>query len=128
GYESMGRSTASSSAALRAAARKAVSCGAGPPGDLHSFPTRRSSDLPSAARPAPPVAARSLSVVAGICLVHFPRRAACQRQLKAKDRKSTRLKLQSRENLVCRLLLEKKKRRRDQRWRPQKGRRRRRRD
>src|SRR5690606_42040383 len=36
-------------------------------------------------------------------------RSPSARRAKRRDRKSTRLKLQSRENLVCRLLLEKKK-------------------
>src|SRR6185312_16870173 len=42
-------------------------------------------------------------------LVAHPRPRPCRRAPRRVDRKSTRLKLQSRSDLVCRLLLEKKK-------------------
>src|SRR5438270_4386168 len=61
--------------------------------DLHSFPTRRSSDLP---RPAV-----GLDDVA----VHPERALAELRALRSEEHTS---ELQSQSNLVCRLLLEKK--------------------
>src|SRR5690606_41290931 len=95
---------------------------------LHSFPTRRSSDLalrsqsivapvPEPSRPFP----RSSPARAG-CGGHacppralvdtdrFPRPAACWPRPSQRSRSEEHTsELQSRENLVCRLLLEKKK-------------------
>src|SRR5207253_9003370 len=86
------------------------------PRDLHSFPTRRSSDLAdggvrqslSDAEPRPldrralPARGHDLRAAA-----HADDRRL--RRALELDRKSTRLELQSRGHLVCRLLLEKKK-------------------
>src|SRR5437870_13503119 len=74
--------------------------------DLHSFPTRRSSDLP--ARTSPP---RSCSHRPEITLGRFVKR---RRQAGWSARTACRSEehtseLQSRGHLVCRLLLEKKK-------------------
>src|SRR5690606_39815964 len=85
--------------------------------DLHSFPTRRSSDLPPGWRssstgggrccgpvPAPARGSRRPSVNwHGACL-----RDTSPRRRKHRSEEHTS-ELQSRENLVCRLLLEKKK-------------------
>src|SRR5436309_7075802 len=68
--------------------------------NLHSFPTRRSSDLSATARhgrsATPPVAT--------VRRPSSPRRAP-----RARRSEEHTSELQSRENLVCRLLLEKKK-------------------
>src|SRR5436309_13666714 len=73
----------------------------GDPRDLHSFPTRRSSDL----------ARRQPRRPGGRVLRHGRRRRGGGRgeehdRLRSEEHTS---ELQSRENLVCRLLLEKKK-------------------
>src|SRR5690349_24541117 len=70
---------------------------AGDPQDLHSFPTRRSSDLCSRAR------SRSRASTT--------RRSRCWRGAGSTCRRSEEhtSELQSRRDLVCRLLLEKKK-------------------
>src|SRR5690606_40522076 len=70
--------------------------------DLHSFPTRRSSDLP--AWPPMPGALIWLSMSLDI----FFLKSLAPRYGRSEEHTS---ELQSRENLVCRLLLEKKKRR-----------------
>src|SRR5207249_11331663 len=80
--------------------------------DLHSFPTRRSSDLPSSRTQTsePSRAIRRYSMLSGSCV-------ACVRSCEASTRsRSSRWRseehtseLQSRFDLVCRLLLEKKK-------------------
>src|SRR5690606_39477534 len=86
------------------------------PLDLHSFPTRRSSDLP-AQEPVPaqgqhqpqrgPGAVGLLHEVIERCAqVGRLRVEALQPPLRSEEHTS---ELQSRENLVCRLLLEKKK-------------------
>src|SRR5690606_40205743 len=67
--------------------------------DLHSFPTRRSSDLDEV-REALGVAQLNLLGVS------YGTRVAQQYALRSEEHTS---ELQSRENLVCRLLLEKKK-------------------
>src|SRR6266852_9134466 len=65
--------------------------------DLHSFPTRRSSDLsPRNARPPPPTAPENRTS-----------RGAAISSRRSEEHTS---ELQSRYHLVCRLLLEKKKR------------------
>src|SRR5690606_39412975 len=87
--------------------------------DLHSFPTRRSSDLhprTAAGRgvcapfwPTVPPAAGARPAVAGL-----PRaRTAGIRPVPPRSEEHTS-ELQSRENLVCRLLLEKKKQHKQQ--------------
>src|SRR5438093_7451584 len=67
----------------------------GPPRDLHSFPTRRSSDL------APTPRARSTRSPPSI--------SRCGTRSASRSEEHTS-ELQSLTNLVCRLLLEKKKR------------------
>src|SRR5690606_41610686 len=81
--------------------------------DLHSFPTRRSSDLRNARRPvtARPAARPVAEHASGHAHVgvgtHFPLLGANTKgYLRSEEHTS---ELQSRENLVCRLLLEKKK-------------------
>src|SRR5690606_41777123 len=82
--------------------------------DLHSFPTRRSSDL-SSNRPCSPLSSRACR-----CSVRRPGLSdlgSRRRPSRVGKASSTALErseehtseLQSRENLVCRLLLEKKK-------------------
>src|SRR5436309_11763376 len=77
--------------------------------DLHSFPTRRSSDLP---RPFP-----QMTVLENLMLVplrqagerfwnNWGRAGRVRRQERLRSEEHTS-ELQSRENLVCRLLLEK---------------------
>src|SRR5690606_42036416 len=81
---------------------------------LHSFPTRRSSDLFEAAGGEVAHHCSGVSGVA-ICLCpHVPRqlqgaRIAPGRQARIARSEEHTSELQSRENLVCRLLLEKKK-------------------
>src|SRR5438445_6235027 len=80
---------------------------AGPHRDLHSFPTRRSSDLrrlraAPARRPGPAPRQRSQAAPA---MVH---RAATAGPRSGRSEEHTS-ELQSRQYLVCRLLLEKKK-------------------
>src|SRR5690606_39612670 len=86
--------------------------------DLHSFPTRRSSDLGGVRRPleagavlppalaaaAPPAGPRSLP---GRRLLPAFAPPGARRQAARRSEEHTS-ELQSRENLVCRLLLEKK--------------------
>src|SRR5438477_1844961 len=72
--------------------------GYGDPRDLHSFPTRRSSDLDSGVGALP----------ARVVLRRLRRRAVLgQAAVRSEEHTS---ELQSHVNLVCRLLLEKKKR------------------
>src|SRR5690606_41306526 len=91
------------------------------PRDLHSFPTRRSSDLAHrrAARERELVEAtlvhhvdEELAGSAGAAaeddVEHARRHAGLLEELRSEEHTS---ELQSRENLVCRLLLEKKKNR-----------------
>src|SRR5690606_40374874 len=84
--------------------------------DLHSFPTRRSSDLDRPARHAPhsPIGERagSASPTAGSPARPAPGLHPCSpRSTPDRTRSEEHTsELQSRENLVCRLLLEKKKR------------------
>src|SRR5262249_61815265 len=81
-----------------------------PPRDLHSFPTRRSSDLARATRPARRCARRARSARSVTAL----RIANCSgffgdRLSAARRSEEHTSELQSLTNLVCRLLLEKKK-------------------
>src|SRR5690606_42012929 len=94
----------------------------GPPRSLHSFPTRRSSDLrPAAFCTLPSMDSRRAAITTpgakpGCSLAaSFARSSAWARALgsasassRARSEEHTS-ELQSRENLVCRLLLEKKK-------------------
>src|SRR5437868_10383963 len=76
--------------------------GFGHPRDLHSFPTRRSSDLEHEARDARRVILeRAQDGIADLAATAVPARA-----LRSEEHTS---ELQSRFDLVCRLLLEKKK-------------------
>src|SRR5436305_7706418 len=81
-----------------------------PPG-LHSFPTRRSSDLDGAARGLPQGdaahAARLAVSPADPVLHRHPGRVSGARRRGARSEEHTS-ELQSRPQLVCRLLLEKK--------------------
>src|SRR5437868_10221708 len=71
---------------------------------LHSFPTRRSSDLLKSRFPEKPEAWRRLDVA---IIQHVIVEEVCQlRQTRSEEHTS---ELQSRFDLVCRLLLEKKK-------------------
>src|SRR5690606_41713923 len=86
----------------------------GPPRVLHSFPTRRSSDLRQAFGDADEfdvAAPRREPVLAGqLPAVHLCGLAAARVPVRAVGRSEEHTsELQSRENLVCRLLLEKKK-------------------
>src|SRR5690606_41721246 len=94
-------------------------CRSAAPLDLHSFPTRRSSDLLTALRP--PLLQRMERFGGGFQLVFVEHLHAglAQRggghplavdQGAAERSEEHTSELQSRENLVCRLLLEKKKR------------------
>src|SRR5690606_41399159 len=98
----------------------------GAPRDLHSFPTRRSSDLTSTTNwrwlmamhscwrkslgisgpTSPPLPARHARYSHEKCAA-LERRLLPPRPLKRSEEHTS--ELQSRENLVCRLLLEKKK-------------------
>src|SRR5690606_41691104 len=91
------------------------SCSA-PPRDLHSFPTRRSSDLLTCATVSPRYSVRtapfelwnsSLSSAIAASLSALAMRPPSD-YLGCRSEEHTS-ELQSRENLVCRLLLEKKK-------------------
>src|SRR5690606_41505801 len=93
--------------------------GSGHPRDLHSFPTRRSSDLQSRCadgRPWLPVTDRSAHHrhrepwAAAVAGVTRQCRAVVSARRPARSEEHTS-ELQSRENLVCRLLLEKKNKR-----------------
>src|SRR5690606_39280469 len=96
-----------------------VSQSARDPRDLHSFPTRRSSDLTSEGKGLRPRArlpsrAERRSAVAAASTPHIrhggpetdPATRPHHEQRRSEEHTS---ELQSRENLVCRLLLEKKK-------------------
>src|SRR5690606_41613778 len=79
--------------------------------ELHSFPTRRSSDLSAAPIRAPDRVPRppSTTAVSRVRLrVRVKPLGAASRTEVARSEEHTS-ELQSRENLVCRLLLEKKK-------------------
>src|SRR5207302_11334521 len=91
---------ACSSRSSRASSRSFLPHPSGPPPDLHSLPTRRSSDL-IYKRIAPEIAHDALHA-------QVDDAAGARLNQLFEDRKSTS-ELQSRENLVCRLLLEKKK-------------------
>src|SRR5690606_40742583 len=90
----------------------------GDPRDLHSFPTRRSSDLKAArALLSPGGKLTVLTVIEAIpsyISQYLPQDQQDRNVAETKDQMAARSEehtseLQSRENLVCRLLLEKKK-------------------
>src|SRR5690606_41527544 len=94
------------------------SLGAGGPGGVRPFPTRRSSDLegpvPAGVTAAVPVGAAEAAARAAVAAVSSRASSALSRAARAALRSVVRSEehtseLQSRENLVCRLLLEKKK-------------------
>src|SRR5690606_41994392 len=98
--------------------RSSFSCSwCGAPRDLHSFPTRRSSDLGDGraaredGRAARALPRQEVRVVLDVEDEHAPGRAVRVRRDAAREQRSEEhtSELQSRENLVCRLLLEKKK-------------------
>src|SRR5436309_4883098 len=74
--------------------------------DLHSFPTRRSSDLRSIPRPLACCARSAPTTFAAVMLP--PARCSARNALLRLRSEEHTSELQSRENLVCRLLLEKK--------------------
>src|SRR4030066_1068608 len=71
--------------------------------DLHSFPTRRSSDLGSSVRPSAP---STSGTIRSTCTRRTTTRSPRARGPRSEEHTS---ELQSHLNLVCRLLLEKKK-------------------
>src|SRR5690606_39361966 len=80
---------------------------------LHSFPTRRSSDLLGQYRRydqyhvlGDRLRVRHRQPVHGLCRVQVPLQQGSPREVRSEEHTS---ELQSRENLVCRLLLDKKK-------------------
>src|SRR5690606_41857030 len=82
--------------------------------DLHSFPTRRSSDLVAAATAkavlAPSTSAWTMSLKLNrVSLLNALTTIVSTMPYKAARSEEHTSELQSRENLVCRLLLEKKK-------------------
>src|SRR5439155_23570610 len=76
--------------------------------DLHSFPTRRSSDLLDRTCRRCRTSQRLLAGSRRTKRAARPRRACCQRYAFSRSEEHTS-ELQSRGHLVCRLLLEKKK-------------------
>src|SRR5688572_32559910 len=92
--------------------------GNGVPRDLHSFPTRRSSDLsarPGAARSGYPTSRRKTATPRSATIrarprasparnTRRPRSAGTEARIRSEEHTS---ELQSQSNLVCRLLLEK---------------------
>src|SRR5690606_42153671 len=83
----------------------------GPPRHLHSFPTRRSSDLGRAGERQISLLERVDSGrIDGLPVVRVAETAESVEILESETRSEEHTsELQSRENLVCRLLLEKKK-------------------
>src|SRR5690606_42094192 len=84
--------------------------------DLHSFPTRRSSDLSNERIPLRKDSAKELpiAITSPVAFICVPNRISAFVNLSNGNRGNFRSEehtseLQSRENLVCRLLLEKKK-------------------
>src|SRR5947209_10386481 len=80
--------------------------------DLHSFPTRRSSDLPFYRRRRNQRCLAHLSARPRLCLAtrhHWLSRALDGRARGTRRSEEHTSELQSRQYLVCRLLLEKKK-------------------
>src|SRR5207253_9786884 len=76
--------------------------------DLHSFPTRRSSDLCSSSPTSSPTPAASSSRTSSGCRACRSTSGRRTRSTTARSEEHTS-ELQSRGHLVCRLLLEKKK-------------------
>src|SRR5205807_8949937 len=84
-------------------------CSYGHPRDLHSFPTRRSSDLLGAHNKGPPLTWSKLKGrPAWLPTARLRSRSATQPSWARRSEEQTS-ELQSPCNLVCRLLLEKKK-------------------
>src|SRR5690606_40309843 len=84
--------------------------------DLHSFPTRRSSDLPAGEIGGIPLVVEQLGDADSVLPAPQPDTVFVDaRPVRSEEHTS---ELQSRENLVCRLLLEKKKRPQMRRPRP----------
>src|SRR5438046_4442922 len=79
--------------------------------DLHSFPTRRSSDLAAASSLGGPVVVKAQVLTGGRGKAGGVKLAEDPADARSEEHTS---ELQSLTNLVCRLLLEKKKRRRNQ--------------
>src|SRR5688572_32478967 len=79
----------------------------GRPRDLHSFPTRRSSDLTRQSRRSERAAADGLHRVGCNCASRWQ---PGHRQFACAEIGRAHVELQSQSNLVCRLLLEKKTR------------------
>src|SRR5436309_5019257 len=77
--------------------------------ELHSFPTRRSSDLSSSSRSRARSRSATAPAVASIAAHLKPVRRPGSTPACAPRSEEHTSELQSRENLVCRLLLEKKK-------------------
>src|SRR5437764_11690754 len=84
--------------------------GSGDRRDLHSFPTRRSSDLLAVARRPGTQGRFALTLAAGDDEGALGIRVAAGAQLNAERSEEHTSELQSPMYLVCRLLLEKKKR------------------
>src|SRR5690606_41306697 len=76
--------------------------------DRHSFPTRRSSDLPTRPSTPAPISTRSASPSTRWSPAAITPSKICSSSTPARSEEHT-FELQSRENIVCRLLLEKKK-------------------
>src|SRR5947199_5162022 len=80
--------------------------------DLHSFPTRRSSDLATSSKLRPPPKGRPGALGMGRCIaVHLSIDTAASPHAESTGSRSEEhtTELQSLRHLVCRLLLEKKK-------------------
>src|SRR5688572_30994879 len=78
--------------------------------DLHSFPTRRSSDLPTSATSTPPEPSSSIMTSRRtFWTVMEPEPSSRMRSEPSTRSEEHTSELQSQSNLVCRLLLEKKK-------------------
>src|SRR5436309_10577229 len=103
--------------ATRSQIRVFVFYGSGNHRDLHSFPTRRSSDLGRArcrrrgSPHHPDQPRRKATVAGGYKLCRAGSQSAPRRPGASRRSEEHTSELQSRENLVCRLLLEKKKKR-----------------
>src|SRR5690606_41037427 len=101
-------------AAVLSSARDVIFSSCGHPRHLHSFPTRRSSDLPRPSDSPIPMKLIVLTAPSGAGKTTLARRVmeavpGLRFSISATTRSEEHTsELQSRENLVCRLLLEKK--------------------